>query len=138
MSPEMALGREVGPEADIYSLGCVGYWLLTGRPVFERETPVELIIDHARTAPPRLSERSGAPLPPGLEEVLLACLEKDPQRRPESVAELAARLEAIATEAWTAERARRFWTEHPRRTEAAAEAPTVGFDQATPRVGRAG
>ena len=138
MSPEMALGRAGGPEADIYSLGCVGYWLLTGRPVFERETPVELIIDHARTAPPRLSERSGAPLPPGLEEILLACLEKDPQRRPESVADLAARLEAIETEAWTPERARRFWIEHPRRTEAAAEAPTVGFDQATPRVGRAG
>ncbi len=53
MSPEMALGKNVGPEADIYSLGCVGYWLLTGRPVFERDTPVELLIDHARTAPPR-------------------------------------------------------------------------------------
>jgi serine/threonine-protein kinase len=137
MSPEMALGREVGPEADIYSLGCVGYWLLTGRPVFERDTPVELIIDHARTAPPSLSERSRVPLPAGLEEALLSCLEKDPARRPKSVAELAARLEAISTEAWTAERARRFWIEHPRRSEALAEAPTVGFDKATPRVGRA-
>ncbi|HZI67824.1 MAG TPA: serine/threonine-protein kinase, partial [Thermoanaerobaculia bacterium] len=139
MSPEMALGRDVGPAADIYSLGCVGYWLLTGRPVFERDTPVELIIDHARTAPPSLSERSPVPLPPGLEEVLLACLEKDPERRPASVVELAARLEAIHTsEAWTSERARRFWVDHPRRAVAVADAPTVEFAQATPRVGRAG
>jgi serine/threonine-protein kinase len=139
MSPEMALGREVGPSADIYSLACVGYWLLTGRPVFERDTPVELLIDHARTVPPSLSERSPVSLPAGLEETLLSCLEKEPERRPASVAELAARLEAIRTdEAWTPERARRFWLAHPRRAEGTSEAPTVAFDEATPRVGRAG
>ena len=139
MSPEMALGKNVGPEADIYSLGCVGYWLLTGRPVFERDTPVELLIDHARTSPPSLSERSATPLPAGLEEILLACLEKEPSRRPESAAELAKRLEAISTaEAWTAERARRFWTGVPKRAEAASESPTLAFDEPTPRVGRAG
>jgi serine/threonine-protein kinase len=129
----------VGPAADIYSLGCVGYWLLTGRPVFERDTPVELLIDHARTAPPSLAERSPVALPPGLEEILLACLDKEPERRPATASELAARLEAIRTaETWTPDRARRFWADHPHRTETAPEAPTLAFDEATPRIGRAG
>jgi serine/threonine-protein kinase len=138
MSPEMALGREVGPAADIYSLGCVGYWLLTGRPVFERDTPVELLIDHARTAPPSLAERAPGSFPPGLEQILLACLEKEPERRPATVAELAARLEAIRTdETWTPERAQRFWVDHPGPMEGSVDAPTLAFDEATPRVGPA-
>jgi serine/threonine-protein kinase len=113
MSPEMALGREVDSRADIYSLACVGYWLLTGHPVFEKDSAVEILIDHARTPPPRLSERTESPLPKGLEEILLACLEKAPDDRPQSAEDVAAALERIAlAEGWTPSRARRWWIEH--------------------------
>ncbi len=114
MSPEMALGREVDWRADIYSLGCVGYWLLTGRPVFEQESAIEIVMDHARTPPPRLSERSSARLPERLENLLFSCLQKNPDDRPQSVEELALELEKIAdSPVWTPLRARQWWLEHP-------------------------
>jgi serine/threonine-protein kinase len=114
MSPEMALGREVDYRADIYSLGCVGYWLLTGRPIFERESPVELLIDHARTPAPRLAARSPASFPEGLDELLFSCVQKDPENRPQSAADLAQELERIpVSRAWTPPRARHWWVEHP-------------------------
>jgi serine/threonine-protein kinase len=125
MSPEMALGREVDSRADIYSLGCVGYWLVTGRAVFEGESAVEVLMDHARTPPPRLSERAAVPLPEGLEEVLLACLSKGPADRPQSAEDVAAALERVAVaDAWTPARARHWWLEH-RVAVAGREAPTV-------------
>lgn len=125
MSPEMALGREVDSRADIYSLGCVGYWLVTGRAVFEGESAVEVLMDHARTPPPRLSERTAVPLPEGLEEVLLACLAKAPADRPQSAEDVAAALERVAVaDAWTPARARHWWQEH-RVAVADREEPTV-------------
>ena len=129
MSPEMALGREVDWHADIYSLGCVGYWLLSGRQVFDSGSAVEILMDHARTPPPRLSERATRPLPPGLEEVLLFCLQKNPDERPDSVEELATALAAIPlAEEWTPARARSWWLEHPV-AAAPAEAETVVAEQ---------
>lgn len=140
MSPEMALGREVDSRADIYSLGCVGYWLLTGRPVFENDSAVETLMDHARTPPPRLSERAAAAFPQGLEEVLLACLQKAPDDRPQSAEDVAAALEQIAlAEGWTPARARRWWQEHPVAV-VSPEAETVSVaapPAATKRVGPA-
>jgi eukaryotic-like serine/threonine-protein kinase len=139
MSPEMALGREVDWRADIYSLGCVGYWLVSGRPVFEAESAVEIVMDHARTPPPRLSERSSVRLPEGLEALLFSCVQKSPDDRPQSAADVAASLERIASgEEWNAPRARRWWLEHPivaglHEAETVAAAPPV----ATRRVGPA-
>jgi len=122
MSPEMALGREVDWRADIYSLGCVGYWLVTGRPVFEQESAIEMVMDHARTPPPRLSERSSARLPERLESVLFSCLQKNPDDRPQSVEELALELEKVAASpVWTPSRARQWWLEHPVEVAAAKE-----------------
>jgi eukaryotic-like serine/threonine-protein kinase len=140
MSPEMALGRDVDWRADIYSLGCVGYWLVTGRPVFEQESAIEIVMDHARTPPPRLSERSSAKLPERLESVLFSCLQKNPDDRPQSVEELALELEKVAASpVWTPSRARQWWLEHPmevaspeEETVAAAPPPEVvcRFDRA--------
>jgi eukaryotic-like serine/threonine-protein kinase len=140
MSPEMALGREVDSRADIYSLGCVGYWLVTGRPVFEAQSAVEVLMDHARTPPPRLSERAPGPVPPGLEEILLACLHKSPDERPQSADEVAAALEKIPSpESWTPSRARRWWQEHGV-VRVSSDEPTVAVEASlveTRRVGPA-
>jgi eukaryotic-like serine/threonine-protein kinase len=138
MSPEMALGREVDARADIYSLACVGYWLLTGRPVFESDSAVELLIDHARTRPPRLSERAEGQLPEGLEEILFACLEKAPDDRPQSADEVATSLERIrVAEGWTSARARRWWLEHPA-VPAISEDRTVAVEAAADAIRRVG
>ncbi|HMA17738.1 MAG TPA: serine/threonine-protein kinase [Thermoanaerobaculia bacterium] len=139
MSPEMALGREVDSRADIYSLGCVGYWLLTGRPVFEADSAVEILMEHARTPPPRPSERAPGPLPPGLEEILLGCLRKSPDERPQSIEEVAAALEKIAaSERWTASRARRWWQEHRVERERSSDEPTLSAEAAPAEVRRVG
>ena len=141
MSPEMALGRDVDFRADIYSIGCVGYWLISGRPVFEEQSPIEVVMDHARTPPPRLSERSSVSLPEGLEDLLLSCLEKDPDERPQSVAELAQAFETIpVSPVWTPLRAREWWLEHPvagalENEETVAAAPPAAI--ASRRVGPA-
>jgi serine/threonine-protein kinase len=139
MSPEMALGREVDSRADTYSLACVGYWLITGRPVFEEDSAVEILMAHARTPPPRLSQRTRVPLPDGLEEILLSCLEKNPDDRPQSVEELAVAMEAVPMfEAWTPARARRWWLDHPIVRETAdAETVVAGDALPTRRVGPA-
>ena len=93
-------------------------------------------MDHARTPPPRLSERSTLPLPEGLEEILLACLAKTPDDRPQSAEDVAAALERVAvTDAWTPERARRWWQEH-REVVASLEEPTVAVAGPPAATGR--
>jgi serine/threonine-protein kinase len=114
MSPEQILGhREVGPWTDLYAVGCLGYWLLTGRLVFEGETSLEVLTRHARDVPVAPSRRTELPIPSRVDEILLACLEKDPARRPESADALAKELEEIAAERdWSPEHARRWWEAH--------------------------
>jgi serine/threonine-protein kinase len=113
MPPEIALGREVDGRADLYALGCVGYWLITGEPVFPAATPLEMVTQHVVGTPVPPSQRTQAPIPPSLERLILACLEKDPSRRPADAEELAQRLAACELEApWTPERARCWWQTH--------------------------
>jgi len=114
MAPEQFLGnRPPDGRTDLYAAGCVGYWLLTGRMVFEGETPMDIMVQHAKTPPVPPSERTEQDVPPDLEAVLLSCLEKEPERRPADAAELRRRLEACAAAgAWTEERARRWWEAH--------------------------
>ena len=65
--------------ADIYSTGCVAYWLLTGQLVFTAETPMKLLLAHAQTPPPPPSSRTETPIPVDLEALVLTCLAKDPR-----------------------------------------------------------
>ena len=109
LAPESITGAgSVGPESDLYALGAVGYFLVSGRPPFEGSL-IEVCGHHLHTPPPRPSARLGKALPMGLEEVLLRCLEKDPGRRPRSAAELSATLDGLALDEWTQEDARRWW-----------------------------
>jgi eukaryotic-like serine/threonine-protein kinase len=111
LAPEVVLGeRAIDGRVDIYGLGCVAYWLVSGQRVFEGATPMELVLHHVQTPPVPPSKRGGIAVAPALEDLILACLEKDPARRPASAAELGRRLEATGLPArWTPERAREWW-----------------------------
>jgi serine/threonine-protein kinase len=114
MAPEVAVGAEFDRRADIYALGCVAYWLLTGRRVFESASGMQIVVDHVRTPPVPPSRHAAQAFPPGLERLVLRCLEKDPARRPASAAELSRELAALGIEGqWTEARAREWWDEHP-------------------------
>jgi eukaryotic-like serine/threonine-protein kinase len=93
LAPELITGdRPVDGRADLYSLGCVAYFLLTGKTVFEAETPVGMAIAHATSTPVPPSVRSGRPIPAELERLVMKCLEKRPEDRPASSSELLAML----------------------------------------------
>jgi serine/threonine-protein kinase len=113
MAPEVVLGTATDHRVDLYALGCVAYWLLTGKMVFEGENAVQVMMKHAQAEPQRPSARIGRALPAALEALVMACLEKDPSRRPASAEAVGDRLSAVAlTEAWTAERAEQWWARH--------------------------
>jgi hypothetical protein len=103
LSPEAITDPEsVDGRADLYALGAVGYFLLTGRPVFEGRTLTEVCGHHLLTAPVPPSQRTEEPVPADLERVLLACLEKDRAKRPSGARELRAALLACAdARRWT-------------------------------------
>jgi serine/threonine-protein kinase len=111
MAPEMVSEGEVDARADIYALGCVAYWLLTGKQVFESDKPMQIMIDHARTAPVAPSRRFNRPIPPAVEAAVMACLSKDKAARPTDALDLKRRLlEAIpADQRWTQDHARGWW-----------------------------
>lgn len=116
MAPEMVLGRDVDARADLYSLGCVGYWLLTGQLVFEAKTSMEMLVHHARTVPVPPSQRAELAIPPAVDALVLWCLEKEPARRPASAVALGEHLAALAGAApWSPEQARQWWDVHAAR-----------------------
>ena len=85
MSPEQAVAdQDVDGRSDLYSLGCVAYWLLTGTTVFKGRTPLETMMMHVHREPEPPSQRSGRASPAELEALVLACLAKDPDDRPRS------------------------------------------------------
>jgi len=109
MAPEMALGETVDGRADLYALGCFAYFLLTGHVVFEAENALQLIAKHLQSTVIPPSIRTGRHIPEPLEHVVMKCLAKRPQERPQSAAELAQMLDWIPTEGWTEDQARTWW-----------------------------
>ena len=124
MSPERVTGGPAEERSDIYALGCVAYWMLTGKTVFTGE-PMAVMIHHARTAPQPPSKVSGVSIPDRLEQIVLACLEKAADKRPSSAIDLWRELGEVAlTSSWTAERAELWWCENlPELTR-----PSLGTD----------
>ena len=114
MAPEIALGRQtLDGRADLYSLGCVAYFLLTGRPVFAGATAMATALQHVKDVPPPPSARSEFAISPALDAVVMACLAKDPSDRPSSATELALRLTDLARgNEWTADAAHAWWSLH--------------------------
>jgi eukaryotic-like serine/threonine-protein kinase len=111
IAPEVVTGGETDHRIDIYSLGCVAYWLVTGKLVFEGPGAIKVISDHIHTQPPAPSTRCDSPIPPELDALILECLEKEPERRPKSAAALHSRLQSIPVDRpWTRERAEHWWT----------------------------
>lgn len=112
MAPESILEPDsVDVRTDIYALGAVAYYLLAGAEVFDGKSVVEVCSQHLHQRPKSLSAR-GVVIPAELEALVLACLEKEPDRRPQSAAELRVRLEACAVEPWDSASARAWWLEH--------------------------
>jgi len=114
MAPEVVLGAtDTDHRVDLYSLGCVAYWLLTGTTVFEGENPMQVMFQHAQAEPKRPSDRVDLPIPAALEALVMECLEKDPARRPASAEVVRNRLDAVPLPSvWTTERAEQWWATH--------------------------
>ena len=111
MPPEIALGEAVDGRADLYALGCVAYYLLTGRLVFEADSSLQMVVKHLKDEPVPPSRRAEHHVPAALDEVVLACLAKEPRTRMPSAAQLARSLAEIETEPWGEEEAARWWGE---------------------------
>jgi serine/threonine protein kinase len=112
MPPEQAIGLEVDARADLYALGCVAWWLLTGRLVFPANDAMVALAAHMTHVPPPLRPLVEGPLPAELEALIVRCLAKDPSERPASARELARLLRTVTfdpPDAWTVEHAQRWW-----------------------------
>jgi len=128
MAPEQALGQALDGRADLYALGCVGYWLLTGQLLFSKETPMMLLIAHINEPPPRLEHFPTLRVAPALCACIMDCLAKAPAERPQTARELLSRLrdaerKLAPEDVWTDERAQAWWRDnHP----AEGAAPPTG------------
>jgi serine/threonine protein kinase len=124
MSPEAIQTPDlVDARSDIYAVGAVGYYLITGQPVFNAASLVELCQHHVATMPDSPSQRLGKSISPELESALLACLEKSRAKRPQTARELSILLERSphASE-WTIDDAEAWWGRHERGVAAASGA----------------
>jgi hypothetical protein len=97
--------------SDLYALGCTACFLLTGHPPFQGGSMVEVCAKHLHTPFDPESLRSAVALPPGLEQILIACLEKDPARRPAGARDVASALRVLGRDApWTEDEASGWWS----------------------------
>src|SRR4051794_29171696 len=112
LAPEMALGESPDGRADLYALGCVAYFLLTGQLVFQAGSGLQMITKHIQEKPVPPSQRTELEVAPELDRVVLACLAKKPDDRPRSAAELERMLGQIEVEPWSEEAATQWWQSH--------------------------
>lgn len=119
ISPEAIKGAElIDARSDIYCLGAVAYFMLTGRPPFDATSSAELMIDHLKATPAPPSQVSELPIPAEFDEIVLKCLEKKPEDRYPSAAALESALRTMPDEGpWSQEKARAWWSLHGLATE---------------------
>ncbi len=111
-SPETLLGQKADNRSDLYSLGCVTYWMLTGSNVFKAKNLMQYIVSHASKIPEPPSEKSPFKIPEKLDQIVLKCLAKDPKERFSCASELWNELNQIEFEnSWTRDRAEKWWQE---------------------------
>jgi tRNA A-37 threonylcarbamoyl transferase component Bud32 len=114
MAPEVILGdADVDRRADVYSLGCVTYFLLTGELVYEADTSMKMLMQHLHAQPVPPSERTELPVPRELDELILACLQKDPKRRPQDAGEMyQMACHVHVRDEWGSDEAKHWWRAH--------------------------
>jgi serine/threonine-protein kinase len=110
MAPEVIVDGDVDARADVYALGCVAYFLLTGQLVFEADTAMKMFLQHLQATPLPPSQRTELPVPAEVDALVLACLEKDPGRRPQHAEQVLRLIDGSRTAStWTNASARTWW-----------------------------
>jgi serine/threonine-protein kinase len=111
MAPEVAMASEpIDGRADLYGLGCVAYWLLTGNLVFDQRTAMAMVMAHVQETPVPPSQKSELAIPESLDRAVLACLAKKPADRPATPEALVAMLdECKDAGVWTQREAETWW-----------------------------
>jgi DNA-binding NtrC family response regulator len=114
VAPELvASNAPFDGRADLYALGCVAYWLLTGRRPYEGTDAGSILIQQWENPPSPPSSHAAAPLPEAVDRLVLECLSKDPASRPATAEALAERLEQLPRDRdWDQRRARDWWEQH--------------------------
>ena len=114
LAPELVGGHGAfDGRADIYALGCIAYWLLTGRPPFGGDDALAILRQQSDALPPPPSSLSATPIPPAFDTLILECLSKDPTLRPRDADGLWQRLDRVpVTDEWDQRRAQAWWEQH--------------------------
>jgi tRNA A-37 threonylcarbamoyl transferase component Bud32 len=110
-APECVINpTHIDRRTDLYMLGCVAYWILTGHSPFEKDSGMEMMIDHVKTLPPKPSAMGKEPIPEELDRIVMKCLEKDPEFRFQTAPELENALDQVPlSKPWTQAEARGWW-----------------------------
>jgi len=121
---------QVDARSDLYAFGAVGYYLLTGTTVFDGESIIEICMKHTQDQPESLSGRLGKPVSADLEKIIMQCLEKEPEKRPQSASELVLALSRCEHEGqWTLQDASEWWQVHmearPALDQTTTDAPRI-------------
>ena len=111
MPPELVLQHGASPRSDLYGVGCIAYWLLTGGYVFDGDDWQEQVAAHVHLEPTPVSVRAQRPVPEDLNAIVMQLLRKDPAARPAHAADLRRALESIELPQWTQEEAAHCWRE---------------------------
>ncbi len=111
MAPEVILaGGNADARADVYALGCVAYFLLTGKRVFNEASAMQALVDHVHNKPAPPSEKTTLTIPQEVDELVLACLEKDPDNRPQDAGAVRQRIvSGRLADGWTGAHATVWW-----------------------------
>lgn len=118
MAPDQVLDVALDGRTDLYALGCVAFWLLTGREPYEKPSASELMLAHVQLPPPRLAPHCPVVLPPRLVELIESCMAKKKEDRPASaraMAEALASIDLSGCAPWRRAEAERWWRELPPR-----------------------
>lgn len=137
ISPEAIQSpMSVDARSDLYGLGAVGYYLLTGKPVFDANSVIDICKKHVDETPIPPSERLGKPVSSELENALLACLEKSPTHRPQTAKDFAGSLRKCPEyNQWSSDQADPWWRKYEQDQSAETEVkqdpdlPPSSFDQ---------